>query len=53
MFTFKTRENTRYLRPLLLLESLFKIQTRIISDRLLQVMDEISYPDKKGGGGDW
>jgi hypothetical protein len=34
------------LTPLSLLESLYKIQISILSDRLLGVMDEISYPDQ-------
>jgi hypothetical protein len=34
------------LRPLSLIESLYKIQTRVLSDRLSGVMDKISYLDQ-------
>jgi hypothetical protein len=42
----KTPDRVGNLRPLSLLESLYKIQTRVLSDRLSGVMDEISYPDQ-------
>jgi hypothetical protein len=44
----KTPDRVGNLRPLSLLESLYKVQTRILSDRLSGVMDEISYPDQHG-----
>ena len=44
----KTPDRVGNLRPLSLLESLYKIQTRVLSDRLSGVMDEISYPDQHG-----
>ncbi len=44
----KTPDRVGNLRPLSLWESLYKIQTRVLSDRLLGVMDEISYQDQHG-----
>jgi hypothetical protein len=44
----KTPDRVWILRLLSHLESLYKIQTRILSDRLSGVMDEISYPDQHG-----
>ncbi len=44
----KTSDRVGILRQLSLLESLYKIQTRVLLDRLSGVMDEISYPDQHG-----
>jgi hypothetical protein len=49
----KTPDRVGNNRLLSLLESLYKIQTRVLSDRLLGVMDEISYPYQHGFRRGW